>query len=302
MLVVYYHNVVTTPLDEFDKRLSRIHVDDFTTQMKYLTRHFKLISLETMLARLRDGEDDPESMVVTFDDGYYGVMAHAMPVMRSLDIPATVFIVTDFTRPREDFRLFHFDEIEVAFRLTDAPTLDLESEGEGVWQLSPLEDRVECMKQLKKRLKAIPDSERQRLQRLILERLEITPERALQYARTQEKYRTMTWDDVREAKRSGGLSFGSHTCTHRVLSRLDRDELEAELSKSFERIKAELDMESIPFAYPYGGREHIGRGTPELVEQAGYSCALTTVMGKNNPPLDAFRLLRLPSEILNWFT
>ncbi|HEX7999721.1 MAG TPA: polysaccharide deacetylase family protein [Pyrinomonadaceae bacterium] len=301
MIVIYYHNVVTTPLDEFDKRLSRIHLDDFILQMKYLKHHFKLISLETMLAQLGAGENDPGAMVVTFDDGYYGVMAHALPVMRSLDIPATVFLVTDFTRPREDFRLFHFDEIEIAFRLTEAPTLDLETEGEGIWPLSPLKDRVESMKQIKKRLKEIPDSERQRLQRLILEKLEITPERALEYARTEEKYHTMSWDDAREAK-SAGLSFGSHTCTHRVLSRLDRNELEAELSRSFERIRAELDMDSVPFAYPYGEREHIGRGTPELVQQAGYSCALTTVMGKNSPPLDAFRLLRLPSEILRWFT
>ncbi len=300
MLVIYYHNVVATPLDEYDKRLSRIHVDDFVLHMKYLARHFKLISLETMLSELRDGKDDPESMVVTFDDGYYGVKAHALPVMQSLSIPATVFIVTDFARSREDFRLFHFDEIEVAFRLAEVPVLNLEAEGEGIWQLNPLKTKVECMKQLKKRLKKLPDSERQKLQRLILERLEVSPEQALRYAATKEKYRTMSWDEVREA-RSAGLSFGSHTCTHRVLSKLDRDELERELYDSFACVRRELDMDSVPFAYPYGGREHIGWGTPELVEQVGYSCALTTVPGKNRPPLEPFRLLRLPHDVLEWF-
>lgn len=300
MLVIYYHNVVATPLDEFDKRLSRLHVEDFILHMKYLKRHFKLISLETMLKQLSEGHDDPEAMVVTFDDGYYGVKAYALPVMQSLNIPATVFIVTDYARPHAEFRLFHFDEIEVAFRLTKVDVLNLEAEGEGVWQLTPLAAKVECMKKLKKRLKKLPERERQRLHSKILLKLEVGPEQALRYAETKEKYRTMTWDDARETM-SASFSFGSHTCTHRVLSQLDRDELQAELSDSFNSIRKELSISAVPFAYPYGGREEIGAGTPELVEQAGYSCALSTVPGKNKPPLKPFRLLRLSSNVLEWF-
>jgi peptidoglycan/xylan/chitin deacetylase (PgdA/CDA1 family) len=268
--------------------------------MKYLKRHFKLVSLEWMLAQLAAGHDDPECMVVTFDDGYYGVLAHALPVMRSLDIPATVFVVTDFARPLAERRLFHFDEIEVAFRMSEADALDLEDEGEGTSQLHPLKARVESMKRIKKRLKALPDGERQRLQRVILERLGVTAEQALDYAGAEEKYRIMSWDETREGIR-GGLAIGSHTCTHRVLSRLEPDELKAELFNSFTRIRQELGIKSIPFAYPYGGPEHIGRAALALVEQAGYSCALTTVTGKNNPPLDPFTLRRLPGEIIDWF-
>jgi peptidoglycan/xylan/chitin deacetylase (PgdA/CDA1 family) len=300
MLVIYYHNVINRPPDEFDEEQSRMHVDEFTIQMKYLVRHFKPTSLETMLSQLSAGHDDPECMVVTFDDGYYGVMAHALPVLRSLNIPATVFVVTDFARPLEDFRLLHFDEIEVAFRLTELPALDMEAEGLGVHQLTPGKTRVESMVQVKKQLKLLPEMQRQRLHRLLLEKLEVTPEQALAYARGQEKFRTMSWDEIREAQ-SGGLSIGSHTCTHRALRQLDVDEREAELVKSFERMQKELDMDSIPFAYPYGHPEHIGRGTPEMVREAGYSCALTTVRGKNTLPHDPFTLRRLPPGILDLF-
>lgn len=299
MLVVYYHNVVTTTLDEFDKRLSRIHVDDFASQMQYLSEHFNLISLETMLSQLKEGTDDPKALVVTFDDGYYGVMAHALPILQSFNISATAFVVTDHTRPLEEFRLFHFDEIEVAFRLTTLPALNLKSEGEGVYPLGSIKARIDCMKRIKKRLKMRPDNERQRLQRLILEKLEVSPEEANAYARKDEKYRTMSWDEVREAM-SAGLSIGSHTCTHRVLSRLERNEREDEIFRSFAALRKELQLEEIPFAYPYGGPEHIGPGTPEIVEQAGYNCALSTVPGRNDPKRNPFRLRRLEFNELQW--
>jgi peptidoglycan/xylan/chitin deacetylase (PgdA/CDA1 family) len=301
MLVIYYHNVINTAPDEFDKEQSRMHVDEFAVQMKYLAKHFKPTSLDAMLAQLGAGKDDPECMVVTFDDGYYGVVAHALPVLRSLNIPATIFIVTDYARPREDFRLLHFDEIEVAFRLTELPTLDMEAEGLGVHPLTRGKTRVDSMVKVKKQLKLLPEVERQRLHRLLLEKLEVTPEQALSYARPQEKFHTLSWDEIREARSDGLLSIGSHTCTHRALRQLDVDEREAELVNSFERMQKELDMDSIPFAYPYGHPEHIGWGTPEMVKDAGYSCALTTVRGKNTIPHDPFTIRRLPPGILDLF-
>lgn len=51
------------------------------------------------LRRLLDhhGEPVPERVVVvTFDDGYQSVHAHAWPVLRQLEIPATVFLCTAF--------------------------------------------------------------------------------------------------------------------------------------------------------------------------------------------------------------
>lgn len=299
MLVVYYHNIITTALDEFDKRLSRIHVDDFTSQIQYLSEHYNLISLEMMLSQLKEGTDDPKALVITFDDGYYGVMAHALPVLQSFNISATAFVVTDFARPLEEFRLFHFDEIEVAFRLTVKPGLNLESEGEGVCPLGSIKARVDCMKRIKKRLKMLPDLERQRLQRLILERLEVSSEEARSFASSEEKYRTMSWDEVRAAM-SAGLSIGSHTCTHRVLSQLDRNEIEDEIFRSFSELQKELRLDAIPFAYPYGGPEHIGPDTPAMVEQAGYSCALTTIPGRNDPTRNPFRLRRFEFNELQW--
>jgi peptidoglycan/xylan/chitin deacetylase (PgdA/CDA1 family) len=299
VLILYYHNVLPGALDEFDRRLSRIHVAEFARQMEHLAANYSPVSLAVLLARLRAGEYDPRAVAVTFDDGYYGVKAHALPVLRRFRIPATIFVVTDFVRDPAAPRLLHFDEIEIAFRLTEAPALDLGLMGGGFARLAAAGERVECMKRVKRHLKQLPERERQRLQRALLRQLAVGPEEALAYAQTEEKYRTLSWDELR-ASSGEDFAVGSHTRSHRVLSRLEPDELESEIVGACERLRAELELDDVPFAYPYGGPEQIGDDAARLVREAGHTCGLTTVPGTNRPPADPFRLRRLEFEMLQW--
>lgn len=299
MLILYYHNVVATPLDEFDRRLSRVRADDFAREMEYLASEYRPVSLAELLARLRAGETDTRAVAVTFDDGYYGVAAHALPVLRRLGIPSTVFVVTDFVRDHAPPRLFHFDEIEIAFRLARAPALDLGFMGGGETSLASVGDRVECMKRVKKHLKTLPDGARQGLQRALLARLGVTPEEAVAYAEAHEKYRTLSWDELRAAA-ADDFAVGSHTRSHRVLSQLDPAELEPEIAGARERLRAELRLADVPFAYPYGGPEHIGPDADRVVRQSGYTCALTTTPGTVKPSADPFSLRRLEFKMLQW--
>lgn len=299
MLIVYYHNVVREALDEFDRKLSRIHLDEFAGQMRRLAEDFNPVSLETMHSMLRAGEHDPKAVAVTFDDGYQGVIANALPLLRELGIPATIFVVTDYVRRPGELRLLHFDELEAAFRLTEAPSLEFEFLGKWPASLHSPHAKVDAMKRLKKRLKLLPDAEQRRLQGILLEKLGVSQEKILAYAGEQERFRTATWDELRGAA-DEGLEVGSHTCSHRVLSRLGRDELETEVRDSYARLREELDADFLPFAYPYGSAESIGPETPALVRKTGYSCALTTIEGKNTPALDPYLLLRVEFEALQW--
>lgn len=299
MLILYYHNVLPTPLDEFDRRLSRTHLDDFAREMEHLAAHYRPVSLAALLEGLRAGEADPRAVAVTFDDGYYGVAAHALPVLRRLGIPAAVFVVTDFAGQPGEGRLLHFDEVEIAFRLTRAPALDLGFMGGGAAPLSAVGARVECMKRVKKHLKQLPDGERRRLQAALLGQLGVAPDEVMAYARAHEKYRTLSWDELRAAS-GEDFAVGSHTRSHRVLSRLDPAELEPEIFGARERLRSELGLDAAPFAYPYGGTEHFGPEADRLVRRAGHTCALTTVPGTVKPAADPFSLRRLEFKMLQY--
>jgi peptidoglycan/xylan/chitin deacetylase (PgdA/CDA1 family) len=78
----------------------------------------------------------------------------------------------------------------------------------------------------------------------------------------------MTSGQIREMA-EGGIEFGSHAVTHRILTGLSARELERELVDSRSRIQDITGREVRSIAYPYGIAD--GR-IVEAAEQAGYSC------------------------------
>ena len=101
----------------------------------------------------------------------------------------------------------------------------------------------------------------------------------------------MTWDQVREMHASG-VSFGSHSMTHRVLSRLPAADLEHELAASKELIERRLAAQVRHFAFPFGKRADYGRTAAEL-QRFGYRSAVTTEWGANDRMSSPFELRRM---------
>ena len=296
MLILYYHNVVNTPLDEFDRKLSRIYVDEFAEQMRQVAAHYRPVSLEAMFEMLQKGEVDPKAVVITFDDGYAGVITYALPILKQLSIPATIFVVMNHVG---DAELLHFDELEIAFRLTSIETLDVSFAGERAFRLASAHAKVDMMKRLKKLMKSMPNAERLSAQDELLEKLAVDRSERLAYRNSHEKFWTASWEDLRRAQQDG-LAVGSHTCSHPVLSRLARNELEHEIRDAYARLREEISGDFLPFAYPYGTAASIDGDAPALVKEAGYTCALTTLPGKNQSETDPFLLHRVEFESLMW--
>jgi peptidoglycan/xylan/chitin deacetylase (PgdA/CDA1 family) len=93
-LILCYHNVVESShgagcpgLHEGRERFAR--------QMRWLDAHYDVIGLREFTERLTSGDSLRSVAAVTFDDGYSGVFEHAVPVVRSLRMPATIFLVAE---------------------------------------------------------------------------------------------------------------------------------------------------------------------------------------------------------------
>ncbi|HET8648128.1 MAG TPA: polysaccharide deacetylase family protein, partial [Vicinamibacteria bacterium] len=90
--IVMYHAVISSPLTVpdwgfLDERL-------FRQQLEYLARHFDVVSLHEALRRLRQALVQRPTAVITFDDGFQSVHDVALPVLKRMGLPATVFVVT----------------------------------------------------------------------------------------------------------------------------------------------------------------------------------------------------------------
>jgi peptidoglycan/xylan/chitin deacetylase (PgdA/CDA1 family) len=107
---------------------------------------------------------------------------------------------------------------------------------------------------------------------------------------------TMTWDHLR-TMHAHGFTIGSHTVHHVDCARTERTELRRELVESRDRLRAELGLDEVLFAYPFGRRENMTPEALEVVKGVGYACCCSAYGGVNGREPDRFDLLRIG---VNW--
>jgi peptidoglycan/xylan/chitin deacetylase (PgdA/CDA1 family) len=88
---------------------------------------------------------------------------------------------------------------------------------------------------------------------------------------------------------AGGVTFGSHTRTHRRLTECPPPELREEVAGSRKKIEDVLGREVRHFCYPYGAFDD---RVVDAVRDAGYRTAVTTVKDSVRPGADPLRLPR----------
>jgi peptidoglycan/xylan/chitin deacetylase (PgdA/CDA1 family) len=89
-----------------------------------------------------------------------------------------------------------------------------------------------------------------------------------------------------------GISFGAHTLDHPILAFVSEGEARRQIRESKKRIEEELGTKVTMFAYPNGGAADFDRTTERIVEEEGYSLAVSTIAGANDESTNPFALRR----------
>lgn len=92
IMVLNYHKV-----DNMDISLS-INISDFDKHMKWLKeKGYNTITPDELYDFVANGADlPPNSVMITFDDGYADNYRNAFPIMKKYGFKGTIFVVTDF--------------------------------------------------------------------------------------------------------------------------------------------------------------------------------------------------------------
>jgi peptidoglycan/xylan/chitin deacetylase (PgdA/CDA1 family) len=105
----------------------------------------------------------------------------------------------------------------------------------------------------------------------------------------------LRWSEINELYRQG-IDFGSHTVTHPELQRLSRNDIEREIQESKRHIETRLNnsvkLFSYPFAFP--SSRNFRTMVEEILGKAGYTCAVTTEIGRVDTSSFNFFLKRIP--------
>lgn len=248
-------------------------------QLAFLRRHrFDLVPLADLIARL-DGGEPPLRKAVTFtvDDGYADFARVGAGVFAEFDCPVTVFAVTGFL---DGLCWLWWDQLEHMLTLTRRAEVDV-TVGDVVlryrWPDARTRDSVRS--DLVERLKRVADGSRRAALARLAQDLDVEVP-----AGPPARFAPMTWDDARRCALRGA-TFGPHTVTHPILSRLDDRQAETEIRDSWRRVQTELPAGPSVFCYPNGDPGSFTPREQQLLRVLGLTAALTTVQDFASPRL-----------------
>lgn len=276
LLVITYHRVLQAP----DELLpSEPDVALFRKQAGFLATHMNVLPLAEALHRLAAGTLPPLAVSITFDDGYANNLYQALPVLESLGLPATVFVATGYL----DGGCMFNDVVIETIRRCERPQLDLDPLGLGRHSLATAGERRAAIGFLLGQIKYLPMAERTALVNRMAELagVELPTDLMLTSAEVAELHRR-------------GVEIGGHTVNHPILAMSTPAEARDEIANGAARLEAITGTRPRLFAYPNGqpgkdfGPEHAG-----MVQDLGFSHALTTRSGLAGPDVDPYQIPRI---------
>jgi peptidoglycan/xylan/chitin deacetylase (PgdA/CDA1 family) len=260
-----------------------ISADIFRQQMEIVKRSFNVMTLNELMRSHDNGYTPDNAVVVTFDDGYHDFADYAFPVLRELDIPATLFVTTGFVS--EELWLWP-DQIRYALDQTKVPKIQLPGVS-GTFNIA--EELEQCWHRIADHCMLVSNTEKLTLIDALFERLDL--EKPI---KAPEAYRPLTWDQIR-AMGGLGLEVGSHSHSHPILTQLDDNELRSELVTSQEVIRKQLKFDSPAFCYPNGQKVDFDRRVKKALLDLGYKWAVTAYPTPS-PLADQFEISRYSAE------
>jgi peptidoglycan/xylan/chitin deacetylase (PgdA/CDA1 family) len=252
----------------------------FDQQLKFLTSRFKLIKLEEAVSLISMKDFTGNYVVLTFDDGYYDNYVYAFPILKKYNSPATIFVTVNGLETG-NFDWYTFDK---AILGTDKVLLDLTEFGFGLLDLKTRGKKIRAVQRLHHELKKCADDKRNAVTNKVIE--EFLP------GNKSERI-MLTWEEAKEMQSSGLVTIGSHTLSHPILTRLTNNEAREEIVKSKIIVEEKLDCAVDLFAYPNGEVNDFDGDIVEMLVNAGYYAACTTVPGAAGSGVDLYRLPRI---------
>lgn len=240
-----YHNVVQ---DDLAGRIGdgplHMGISTFVEQLEWIRHTFEVIPAAELARRVRAGSSLGGLATLTFDDAYQGVLDHALPRLRRLAIPATLFVVTSAaTRPEA----FWWDRLGGSGMLTEARRLQ---------SIGDLEGDTDLIRH------AFPEARLGDIDPVAL---------------------PASWDALRAAV-GGPITIGSHSVSHRNLAVLPREAMASELRASRASLADALGVPPDLVSYPYGRvSDELAREARAAGYAAGLALSFGTVAPGSDP-------------------
>ena len=213
----------------------------FEAQMRYVAARYHVISSWDLVRALRDGKALPSrALIITFDYGYRCFKDTALPILRRLNLPATLSCRQ--ASPASPGRLFWWDAIHRALTRTQEPQIAVP--GLGVLPLTTPAERRAAYDRLVPLVERTPEAEAGRLVESVVAQCKVEPNTVKHM---------LDWDEL-AAVAEEGVDIGPHTREHIVLAQASPERVAAEVAGSWADLQARIPWALPIFAIPPGNR------------------------------------------------
>jgi peptidoglycan/xylan/chitin deacetylase (PgdA/CDA1 family) len=279
-LVVMYHYVRDSASTAFPA-IRALPPALFEQQLDWLERDYRVIGIDEFESAL-DGETSlpPNAALLTFDDGFVDHATTVLPILRRRGMSGVFFLTEESCSPSPRLLGVHKTHFLLARLGADAFGRALAREcasavttaGNGGAARVFGADRWEHVDEraIKDLLNyELPFEDAERVLDTLFEEHIGSPSA---FAKSLYLSASMIID-----MSAAGMTFGYHTRSHRMLSRLSAGEQETELRNGVSWVRRLTGQGRVPFCYPWGGPKTYTADTLRLLDSAGYSVAFNTV-------------------------
>ena len=274
--ILRYHRVN----DENDPIFGAVPVKMFQEQMEILAKYYNVLPLEELVERTLHRDIPPAAVAITFDDGYRDNYENSFPILKRLGLPATIFLATG---PLESGAPLWHDLVFEAFRITNAEFVSVDGKN---YPLRTAAQKGTALFAFREYLRMYDyRSWGNHIEQLIAG-LGVLP------GSTSNRAQKLSWGEIEEMSKND-ITFGAHTVTHPILTRMSLAEATEEIKASKEAIEEKLKSPIRVFAYPNGRQDDFNESIKKVLREAGFLCAATILWGTNSIDTDPFELRRI---------
>lgn len=237
-LILCFHRICT-PRTLLDRRLDAIEPMQFERLLRYLrSLGYDFISLDEMADRIECGSAG-RSAVVTFDDGFSDLYEQAFPILRTMEIPFSLFLISGTVNAS---RLLWLHRLYMLLeRLSEADRRRVVSEFPAFQAEIPMGNQIKSF---------FLNRDQAEINRL-LEQMTVLAGWNSDEEKELAEALYMTREQLFEMQEAG-CTIEAHGCEHRPLRPLDREETSIEIIESIRFIETEFGRRPRFFATSFG--------------------------------------------------
>ena len=293
--VITYHGVLPEGYQVSDPQQdgSLVSAENFRGQLRLLKECYHVVSPDQVRDWIVDGKDLPAlAILLTCDDGLRNALTGMAPILREEDLQCMFFVLG--ASVAENSQILWYEDLYLLLLAAPAGSYFLDFPGVK-FQLGDRLQRRSAWWNLVRKLSQYDQVER--LHFIDTARIEFgLPDRwnagFWDNEAQRERFSLLNGDDLRQLV-DQGMSIGSHTLNHPILSQQTSGEAWKEISESRSLLESAVGRPVWALAYPFGDPASVTTREMQMAEQAGVQCAFMNVGGGFGAQLPRFALPRV---------